>query len=313
MSHDIAARLQAILEDADQQNVLVEDVTRAFRKQVMPRYKDSPGHRCRLTRILDWLDDEYCDQPADSFGPKRLREMRDRFVKQGNCRKYCNEQTRDIVRIFKFAVAEELIRSDQLAALKALEPLKPGECHDNPKRRVVTLEEIETTFPRLKPMLQAMIRIQLGTGCRPGEVFAITPGIIDRSDHTTWWARPTKHKTAHFGITKSFPLIGDAREALMPYMLKGTDDFCFTTRRGNPWQRNSYRNEIHKAAEKAGVRKWSPYSIRHLAATTVRQKLGLEAAKALLGHTSSKVTEEHYAGLTEREALEAARVAPKIG
>lgn len=62
----------------------------------------------------------------------RLAEIRQHFVRAGNCRNYVNSQTRNVIRIFRFAVARELIQSEQVAAFEALESLKYGEAPDNP-------------------------------------------------------------------------------------------------------------------------------------------------------------------------------------
>ena len=59
----------------------------------------------------------------------------------------------------------------------------------------------------------------------------------------------------------------------------------------------SYRQAIQRAAETAGVPKWHPYQIRHVTATEVRAALGLEDAKALLGHSTALMT-AHYQCIT---------------
>ena len=45
----------------------------------------------------------FCDQPADSFGPKKLAKLRDELIKEGNSRKYINERIRYTIKIFKIA------------------------------------------------------------------------------------------------------------------------------------------------------------------------------------------------------------------
>jgi integrase len=59
------------------------------------------------------------------------------------------------------------------------------------------------------------------------------------------------------------------------------------------------------------VPKWTPYQIRHLTATVIREALGLEGSQALLGHSDRQMT-EHYAKLSENKAIEAARAAPRL-
>jgi len=72
-------------------------------------------------------------------------------------------------------------------------------------------------------------------------------------------------------------------------------------------------------AEKARIRKeaaiwrakhcWSPNQLRHTAATQIRQRFGLEAAQATLGHSAADVTQLY----AERDFSLAATVASAVG
>ncbi len=57
--------------------------------------------------------------------------------------------------------------------------------------------------------------------------------------------------------------------------------------------------------------RWHPHQLRHNAATLVRQVMGLDAARALLGHGSMSVA-EIYAEMDEKKAMQAA-ASLKIG
>jgi len=54
---------------------------------------------------------------------------------------------------------------------------------------------------------------------------------------------------------------------------------------------------------------WSPNQLRHTAATEIRQRFGLEAAQAALGHRAADVTQIY----AERDFGLAASVAKQIG
>ena len=56
------------------------------------------------------------------------------------------------------------------------------------------------------------------------------------------------------------------------------------------YSRYSYRNCIRRACKRADVDNWCPYQLRHSAATDVSDKLSLEDAKTLLGHTNIVTT-----------------------
>jgi integrase len=63
------------------------------------------------------------------------------------------------------------------------------------------------------------------------------------------------------------------------------------------------------AAKKAGVSHWHPNQIRHLVATEVRERFGLEAAQVVLGHSRADVTQTY----AERDQGLAAKVAGEVG
>ena len=52
---------------------------------------------------------EICGElPANEFGPKMLKTVRQIWIDRGRCRNYINQNTGRVRRIFKWAVAEEL-------------------------------------------------------------------------------------------------------------------------------------------------------------------------------------------------------------
>src|SRR5262249_30174925 len=76
---------------------------------------------------------------------------------------------------------------------------------------------------------------------------------------------------------------------------------------------HSYRRAIKYAIRKANrqrskqglpeVPDWHPHQLRHTCGTMIRRQYGLDAARAILGHSTPIVT-EIYAALDEEKALE---------
>jgi integrase len=214
----------------------------------------------------------------------------------------------------------------------------------------VDIAVVRATAMHLSPIVKSMLRIQIATGMRPSEICKMTPAEIDRSGEV-WIYRPKKHKTAHKGKTKEIPLIGDARDAITDYLNRDPHAYCFSPKESVAWKRalntanrvtplscgnrpgkrsgtneskggkprspgecfthTSYRQAIQRAAKAAKVPKWHPYQLRHLAATVIREALGVEAAQAALGHSHPNMT-QRYAELSLEKAIEAARVAPRL-
>jgi len=172
------------------------------------------------------------------------------------------------------------------------------------------LEAIRATLPHLTNTLVAMIKLQLATAMRPSKIFRMRPSDIDRTG-ADWIYRPAHYKTEHHGKAKAVPILAEAFKALAPFMSGDENELCFLTTQGTPWNKDSYRIAITRAAKVAKVDHWTPDQIRHTAAQAVRDAIGPEGAQALLGHSRLSTT-EIYAKANESKAIEAARTTPKL-
>ena len=322
--------------------ITIKHVATVYCEHVKGLYPEGSKDRARLIKLCDELIEHYADELAEKFGPRRLKEQRQRWIDAGCSRQYCNRLTNCVVRMYKHAVAEELVDQDAWQRLKSLEPLRAGQTTAKEREPVkpVPIECVRATAAFLSPVLKAMLRIHIATGMRPSELCRMRPADIDRTGEV-WMYRLTKHKTASRGKARAIPIVGDAQDALVDYLNRKPDSYCFSPaesiawlrakqradrkgygsyrkRKSNPerqpgdcYDSSSYRKAIQSAAKAAKVENWTPYQLRHLAGTIVRDALGPEAAQALLGHANIQMT-EHYARVTERKAIEAARHAPKL-
>lgn len=66
---------------------------------------------------------------------------------------------------------------------------------------------------------------------------------------------------------------------------------------------------MQRVCKREKIEKWSPNQLRHLAATEIRKKFGLEAAQVVCGHQSADVTQIY----AERDLELALRVAQEVG
>jgi integrase len=333
--------------DQSKQPKLVRHITAAYRAHIAVKFAESPSEIARLTSICDDIDKNDGDVPAAEYGPLRLQAQRQRWIDSGKARVYCNRLTNSIKRIWKYAVSQELIESSCWERLRSVESLRIGQttAHEKDPIGPANIDHVRKTAAHLSPIVKAMMRVQIATGMRPSEVCRMRPCEIDRTGEV-WVYRPKKHKTARKGKIKAVPLIGDAREAITDYLNRDPQAFCFSPRESMAWVRarrsservtpvgygnrpgtnrkarpakepgecydhGSYRQAIQRAAKAAKVAKWNPYQLRHLAATVIRDALGVEAAQAALGHSQASMT-EHYAKQTLAKAIEAAKAAPKL-
>ncbi|MDG3004259.1 tyrosine-type recombinase/integrase [Paludisphaera mucosa] len=276
--------------------------------------------------------------PAD-FGPLALKAVRQATIELGICRKEVNKRIRHIVRMFRWAVENELVAPTVHAALKAVRGGSPGGGDRGPGVRPVRPvpdAAVDAIRPYASRQVWAMIELQRLTGMRPGEVCQIRPCDVDRGERT-WTYTPDSHNTEHHGKVRRIYFGPRAREVLLPWLLRDSTAFLFSpaeavaerlaamrARRKSPVQPSqldrskadparsprdrydvsAYNRAIDYACRKAGLPKWHPHQLRHNAATLLRKEFGLETARAVLGHGSTAET-EIYAEIDPHEAVAA--------
>ncbi|QDV75374.1 tyrosine-type recombinase/integrase [Botrimarina mediterranea] len=301
----------------------------------------TPGIKATLRYLNDW----YGREPADQFGPLRLKALRDRMIADGHSRNYINDHVGRIKRMFKWAVSEELVTESTYHALAVVEGLKRGRTTARETARVLPIDDaiVQQTLTFLPETVADMVRLQRLTGMRPAEVCLLRPCDLDRS-RPVWIYRPESHKTEHHGRDRWVFVGPQGQELLDRYLDRDPDSRCFQPRDsearrrlaahaarvtppnqgdapganraprpkrspGSTYHVASYRRAIHRACDKAGVARWSPNRLRHAAATEVRAKFGLEAAQVVLGHAGADVTQIY----AERDLAKGLEVAAKIG
>lgn len=286
------------------------------------------------TRLLQAL---YGMVPVAEFGPMALKAVRQKFIDSKLSRRVINYRVNRIRRVFKWGVENQLVAPQVLHALQAVAALRAGrtEARETGPVRPVCEESVSVILPFVTPQVQAMIELQQLTGMRPNEVTAMRPMDIDRSQ-ATWIYRPARHKTEHHGIERLIYLGPKAQDIIRPYLLRMEEAYLFSPKDavkqsrdrlrrgnnppkkrrpspkripGNRYTRRSYYSAIRRGCEKAGIEVWGPNRLRHSAATYLRKRFGIEAARVVLGHRSSAVTEVY----AELDRTKAADIMAEVG
>lgn len=257
-----------------------------------------------LRSVIRPLNDLYGLLPAAEFGPLALKAVRQKMIEAGWCRSVINQGMSRIRRIFKHAIANELIEPAVLQKLQAVAPLLAGrtEAEDREPRRPVSDEDRDAVRRVVSVLVRDLIDLQYFTGARSGELLGLCAGMVHRSEGV-WVARLSDHKTSHHGAGRELHFGPQAQRILGAY-LEGADPsvklFAITGA--------GYRRAITRACDQVGVRRWVPHELRHSFASRAREVAGLEAAQAALGHRKADMT-EHYAGASRARAAElAARI-----
>ena len=338
----------AAITNHESKPILVRHVTAVYLEHVKEKYANSPQECRRYVKLCRDLDLQHGNVLASDFGPVRLKEFRNYLVSTGLSRTYVNRLTRCVVAMFAHAVSGELLDVNVVARLKTLVSLRNGQTSapETDEVEPANLEHVRATAVFLSPIIKSMLRIQIATGMRPKEICVMRPCDIDRSGEV-WFYSLSKHKTSWRGKRKTVPLVGDARDAIIDYLQRDPEAYCFSPAEAMAWRRTvgaskrttplnqgnrkgtnvkadpkrtprdrydacSYRQAIARAAKLAKVPHWHPYQCRHLTATVVRAAFGCtEEAQALLGHSNSAMT-AHYARESLVAATRAAKAAPNL-
>lgn len=186
-------------------------------------YRRSDGCRTQesntVRHALKPLRQMFGRKPVSSIGPLRLKEVRDAMVALGWYRKTVNSQIGRIKRMYKWGVANELVPSNVYHALEAVDGLRVGRttAPESPPVKPASEPLIEAVFPFVSAQVQAMVKLQLTTGMRPGEVVIMRTCDIDTSVQP-WLYRPSRHKTEHHHHERVVFLGPKCQEVLLPFL-----------------------------------------------------------------------------------------------
>jgi integrase len=208
----------------------------------------------RPARELDNIKDAlrhlrraYGPTPAASFGPLALKAVRAAMVDAGLARNTVNARLGKIRRLFKWAVADELVPPAVLEGLRAVAGLRAGRggVRETAPVRPVDADRVAAVLPHVSAPVRAMIRVQELTGMRPGEVMSMRAGDLDRTGEI-WVYRPGRHKTQDKGFSRAIPIGPRARAVLEPWLKDDPSAYLFS-----PAEAVRLRNEAARRGRKS--------------------------------------------------------------
>lgn len=258
------------------------------------------------------LNELYGHEPADEFAPAMLRAVREAMVEKGWVRDTVNAHTQRVVRAFAWGVTALMVPPAVHAALALVEAIPAGRRDDLgegvgvepvPAAHVAAVLEGDHLHPveARREVLAAMVRVQLLTGMRPGELCALTADQIDRRRATWRYAVGAFNKMLHRDTVRVVLFGPKARAILGPFLDRAAAGPVFRlppARKGaapSPVTTRRYRDYVHAACASAGVPPWSPNQLRHTRATELLDRYeDDEAVAVLIGH-SPEVLRRVYA------------------
>jgi len=325
----------------DKKEITVVQIIREYRKWAESYYRDENGKptgtaenmRPIMKRLRLW----YGSESAENFTSLAFKDVIRRLIADGLSISTINDAICRIKHMFRWASSEKLVAVTVYQELDTVQMERQGRSKAKPKRVVQAVSDvdIEATLPHLPAMVRDMVRLQRLTGARPGELCKLRVSEIKAVGDVLVY-EPEHHKNKHHGKSRTIVIAGEAIDILKPYM-DGESDYVFssvksmmqslaerTANRVTPlscgnkpksdrkvngsdkYREDSYRRAIKRGCEAAKIAPWSPNQLRHAAAVSIQESLGIEAVAAVLGHSkidTSKIYAKHNLAL----AIEAAK------
>lgn len=294
--------------------IIVNELLVRFYAHAQTYYRKAgqPTSQVRMYRtVCRKMRDLFGTADVATLGSASMIALRESWVKDGNARVVVNRKLMAAKHVIDWGVEMGLVPGSVSHAARAVRGLARGRttAPDREPIHPVEPDVIEATIARLKPRKAAMVRVQVLTGMRPGEVCAIRGRDVDRSG-PVWIYRPASHKTEHHGRDRVIALGPQAQAVLGPWLDRAPPEaYVFSKSARSPARVDGYRHAIARAARAAGLDPWAPNRLRHNYATSVRRRFGLDAAQVVLGHARADVTQIY----AELDLTRAAEIATAIG
>lgn len=325
---DVVAKIPAIKKGQTLVEVFADFVV-AMKKERGDDWRELDQYR----RALSIVDRVCPNIRIDDFDTRHLSAVRDAMVSGswmnaieranvldrgkpiGWSRSYANQQivrVRSVVRWAESMGTAPRGAWEHLRTLRRIRLGQPNVRHSDEKRQAVGWDRVEPVLPHLRPSVRALVLVLWWTGARPSEIVQMRACDLRECDDSLEY-RPREHKTRHLGKDRLIVLGPRAASAIRPILDRAKKRslaavvFPASPRRQpkgrgpvRPMTVNGLCRAVQVACRSAGVERWTPYQLRHAAKLRITRELGLDAARAALGHSSIGTT-NNYASMQDAE------------
>ena len=258
-----------------------------------------------------------------------MLQLRDALVRSGVSRATVNVRLWRVKYMLAWALDEAIIPAAVKAELTQVRGVKRGRTIAPERQPVRPVDDatIAATVEHMMPNTADMVRVHRLTGMRPCELCALRWSLIDTS-RTPWVYRVPaevnkndwrgelgqprvvcigpkaraileRHKVGDdvpFSPVRAFGEYLEARRAarVTPFYGKAKNAPPVPRVLGDRWTTDAYTKTIRSACGKAKITPWGANRLRHTFGTEVRRAFGLEAARAVLGHTEGGCITDVY-------------------
>jgi integrase len=239
-------------QSAERYTLTIDNLCLRFLEHADEYYRQKDGTPTgtlgNFKQSLRPLIELYGQTRAREFGPLALKAFREKLIESGRARTYINNMVGKIKQVFRWGVAEELIPADVYNSLTHLTGLAVGRSKARESAPILPVDvgTVNDTLPHLPRIVADMVRLQLLTGARPGEVCSMRPCDVTRGTSGVWIYRPSSHKTEYRGRERRIFIGPEGQAILTQYLNRDSDSFCFS-----PLEAEAERNETRRANRKS--------------------------------------------------------------
>jgi len=204
-----------------------------------------------------------------------------------------------------YAVRETRITTDA-----AWKDVSPFERVDVPKVRFLTTDEVTALVAACEPDFQLLVKGALLTGCRYGELTAMTAADFNAKDGKVYIAQSKNGESRYVDLNdagiKFFAELSEGRKPKERLFLKVN---------GIQWQTSEQFRPMNAACESAKIVGVTFHILRHTYAShALMAGMTIEVLAQQLGHKDTRITMRHYAHLCPTFKQESVRRnAPSFG
>ena len=154
--------------------------------------------------------------------------------------------------------------------------------------------------------VRQMVTAALLTGCRYGEIAALKCGDFDPDSDTLYIATSKSGKPRHIVLTDEGSEFFTQASTGRP-----KDEIAFRRSTGGAWGRTHQYRPLLEACENAGINPPASFHVlRHTYASRLAMNgVPMKVIAEQLGHADTRITEKHYAHLTDSYKADTVRAA----
>lgn len=261
----------------------------------------------RAQLVDKWIVPFIGDVPLRELGRARVREYRAEIVRAGSPPTNTNNVMRCLSAALTVAVEDGLIPFNPCYRLGTVPASKPQR-RAYPKR---ITNDLLFFMPTLRD--RAILLLMRDAGLRPAEVVGLQWSDVHRYTLTIYdtvqlrETVPTKS-----GNFRTIPIEGELQIALACLPRHHDDDYVVPGDRGGPLNWKMWTRRVWGPAKRAVHTKAVPYDMRHTYASWLIIEQGLDVATvaARMGHSSPRVTLDHYVHLFQQARAQDGRSDP---